>query len=89
MPYTVRLKQQARRDLKKIPKSDLRAIARRIDALAQNPRPEGAKKLTDTNNLYRIRVGDYRIIYQIHAREVLVLVIRIRRRDEFTYRGLR
>jgi mRNA interferase RelE/StbE len=54
----------------------------RIDALALDPRPPASKKLPGGEDLYRIRVGDYRVIYQVQARIVVVTVIRIgHRRD--------
>mgnify|MGYP001580816136 FL=1 len=55
-----------------------------MDALAATPRPKGVKKLTGTDDLYRIRVGDYRIVYQIHDDRLIVLVVRIgHRRDVY------
>jgi mRNA interferase RelE/StbE len=47
------------------------------DALASNPRPHGVKKLQGDENLWRIRVGAYRIVYEIHDDRLVVLVIRI------------
>ncbi len=59
----------------------------KIDALAGNPRPRGAEALAGEPNLYRIRVGDYRIIYQIRDRVLLVVLVRIRHRRD-AYRNL-
>jgi len=59
-----------------------RRFSREIDALAENPRPPGSLKLQGNDELYRVRVGDYRIIYQIQDRVLLVLVVEIgNRRD--------
>ena len=55
--------------------------------LADNPRPRGVEKLEGRENRYRIRVGDYRVIYEIHDEVLLVLVVRIGHRRE-VYRGL-
>ena len=52
-------------------------IDTRIRALSENPRPSGIKKLAGDENLYRLRVSDYRIIYQIQDKALLVLVIKI------------
>jgi mRNA interferase RelE/StbE len=57
-------------------------IRARVDALATNPRPAGAKKLKSRDELWRIRVGDYRIVYEIRDRVLLVLVLRVAHRRE-------
>ena len=54
----------------------------KIEALQVDPRPDGCKKLQGTSDLYRIRVGDYRIVYQIHDKELLILIIRVGHRSE-------
>lgn len=66
----------------RLPKTLRDRIMAAINALAPNPRPPGVQKLRDDNNLYRIRVGDYRIIYQIIDQEVVVVVVRIGHRRE-------
>ncbi len=53
-----------------------------MDGLAVNPRPKGVKKLSGLDDLYRIRVGDYRIVYQIHDDRLIVLVVRIGHRKD-------
>ena len=82
MPYAIELTPAARRDLKRIPDEMLRRITRRIDALAKNPRPPGAEKLSGSENSYRIRVGDYRVLYKILDVSILVIIVRIRHRRE-------
>jgi mRNA interferase RelE/StbE len=57
-------------------------LARHIDLLSQQPRPHGARKLQGELDLYRIRVGDYRIIYSLHDRRLIVLVVAIGHRRE-------
>ena len=57
-----------------------------IALLAENPRPEGVKKLWD--NTYRIRVGDYRVVYDVYDDRLVVLIVRVRHRKD-VYRGLR
>ena len=82
--YHIELKPAAYRDLAKIGTKNQKQLGRRIDALAENPRPRGAKKLETGSNLHRIRCGDYRIIYQIRDDIRLVLVLRVRhRRDAY------
>ena len=62
-------------------------LGRRIDSLAENPRPQGIKKLSSEEDMYRLRVGDYRIIYQIREKSLLVLIVRIGHRSDI-YLGL-
>lgn len=83
--YTVQLKPAAERDLKKIKdQAALRKIAYAIDSLATNPRPAGAHALQGDSSILRIRVGDYRILYTIEDKALLVLVIRVgHRRDVY------
>lgn len=86
-PYRVELKPSSAKALTGIPKPNRLRIARCIDALADDPRPAGAVKLSGEDELYRVRVGDYRIVYQIQDRVLLVLVVRIGHRRD-VYRGL-
>lgn len=57
-------------------------IASAIDALADDPRPSGCKKLVGSEHTYRIRVGDYRIVYDIQGAKLVVSVIRVRHRRD-------
>jgi mRNA interferase RelE/StbE len=85
--YAIQLKPAAERDLKRIKdKAVLRRIAKAIDGLHTNPRPSGAKTLQGDDSILRIRVGDYRILYTIEDRTLVVLVIRVGHRRE-VYRG--
>jgi mRNA interferase RelE/StbE len=59
-----------------------RRISAKIDSLKTNPRPSGVEKLSGEEDLYRVRVGDYRILYQIHDRILLVLILRIGHRQD-------
>lgn len=82
--YRVLVKASARKELVSIPKKkDRRRIVRRIEALAENPRPPGCQKLSGYDR-YRLRQGDYRILYEIRDRDVVVVVIKIgHRRDVY------
>ena len=57
-------------------------IANRVDSLAQDPRPSGCVKLRGPEDIWRLRVGDYRVLYQVKDTEVLVLVLRVAHRSE-------
>ncbi len=87
MTYRVELKPSVVESLAKIPLSDRKKIARKIDSLSENPRPRGVVKLAGEESLYRIRSGDYRIIYQIQDEQLLVLVVRVGQRGD-VYRHL-
>jgi len=79
--YKILLKQSAVKELEDIPKKDIKKIIKRIQSLAQNPRPSGAKKLSDRDR-YRIRQGDYRIVYSIKDNEFTVCIYKIGHRRE-------
>jgi len=82
--YRIELTARAAKQLEELSEPLRKKIAARIDALAKEPRPVNSKKLTDSDDLYRIRVGDYRVIYQVEHRMVLVTVIRVgHRRDVY------
>jgi mRNA interferase RelE/StbE len=87
MPYRVELKPSVVEALDKLPLADRKRIGKKIDSLSVNPRPRGTTKLAGEENLYRVRAGDYRIIYQIQAHQLLVLVVRIGHRGD-VYRHL-
>ena len=80
--YQVLITRSAEKQLKKLPNEVQRKIAAVIVSLAIEPRPYGAKKLAGTTNSYRTRVGDYRVIYDVYEREIVVSVLKIgHRRD--------
>lgn len=82
LSYRILFTRRAERDLNALPASDQVRIGRRIDALASNPRPRGAKKLSGSEDFYRVRSGVYRVVYRIEDRVITVTVIRIgHRRD--------
>ena len=80
--YTVILTAQAEKDLKKLSRIVLERIANSLRTLQENPRPMGVKKLQGEKDAYRVRAGDYRIVYRIVDQEVLVVVIKIAHRRE-------
>jgi mRNA interferase RelE/StbE len=87
MAYRVEIKPKALRALAKAPNPQKRRIAKAIDALAADPRPAGCRKLAGSEDTYRVRVGDYRVVYEIADRMLIVYVVRIGHRKD-VYRGL-
>lgn len=81
--YQVKLTSRAQRELDKLPAKDLEQIVAAIRQLPDNPRPLGTKKLR--GYIYRIRVGDWRIIYAVFDKDNLIVVGKIARRSEDTY----
>lgn len=81
--YSVLIKASAAKELERLRDKLRRQLAKRIHALAKNPRPAGSEKLTG-DDLYRIRQGDHRIVYSIEDAVLTVLVVRIgNRRDVY------
>ena len=80
--YRVQLASSASRELQKLPAKVVRRVFPELEALASNPRPQGCKKLQGGANEWRIRVGDYRIVYAIDDAEKIIDVARIAHRRE-------
>ena len=79
--YKILIKPSAVKELEAIPEKDRGRIVYRIQGLAENPRPRGCEKLSDQDK-YRLRQGKYRILYQVHDNEVIVVVVRVGKRGE-------
>lgn len=79
--YRIEIKRSAAKELQKIRQKDRERIIERIRALSGDPRPPQAKKLSGEEK-YRVRQGDYRILYQVHDEIVTVVVVRIAHRRE-------
>lgn len=80
--YTINVTPSAKRDLERLARDVLRRLDRKIQTLVSNPRPFGAVKLTNEETLYRVRVGDYRIVYQVNDGTHVVTIVRVRKRGE-------
>ena len=81
--YTIEVVRRAQREIRKLSRANQERVRKAILDLAQDPRPEGARKLQgSTEPLYRIRTGDYRVIYEVQDDRLIVLVVRVRHRRE-------
>jgi len=78
--YNIEWKSSAAKELKKLPKPIISKVLLAVEALASEPRPNGVRKLTDTDKTYRVRVGEYRVVYNIFDRRLVIEVIRVRDR---------
>jgi mRNA interferase RelE/StbE len=85
MVYKIETPKDFEKLLKKIPHNDLIKIRDRIRSLVENPRPNGIEKLDD--NLYRIRQGNYRILYKIYDEKLIILIVTVDHRRQ-VYRNL-
>jgi len=87
--YRLEVSPAANRDLTKLGQRiqvyDFECLRTAIDNLANQPRPSGGRKIKGEDNAYRIRVGDYRIVYEIYDNENTVVLLQVVRRSETTY----
>ncbi len=82
-PYRVVVRKSVAKDLRGISKNDVRRILASIESLADDPRPPGSKKLSGQER-YRIRQGNYRILYEIEDDRLIICVVKVRhRRDAY------
>lgn len=80
--YDVLLERAAERDIRRLPQAEFHRLVARIKALGEKPRPSGSRKITGSKNDWRIRVGTYRVIYEIDEKAKTVMVMRVRHRRE-------
>jgi mRNA interferase RelE/StbE len=88
--YRIEVAPAAERDIEKlrarIKRNDFERIQAAITNLTQEPRPQGVRKIKGAEKAYRIRVGRYRVVYEVYDNDNLVLILLVTRRSETTYR---
>jgi mRNA interferase RelE/StbE len=93
LTYIVKVAPRAERQIKKLFKSLPPVLARKlgqaIDALGDTPRPQNIKKLEDATDIYRIDVQDYRIVYSIQDKELIILILKVAHRKEIYSKKLK
>ncbi len=82
MTYSIELSRSAHKSLKDIPHADVKKIKTNIEKLKKDPLPPGCEKLEGNDHLYRIRSGNYRLIYQIFNTRLVILIVKIGHRRE-------
>lgn len=87
MKYTLKLHRDVEKQLSRIPAKQRERVVETMRSLRNDPRPSGCIKLDDV--LYRLREGQYRIVYAVFDDEVVVFICKVARRTETTYRDLR
>jgi mRNA interferase RelE/StbE len=82
--YAIEISRSAEKVLRTLPREDQARIARAIGALAEDPLPRGARKLSGYDDVLRIRVGRYRVLYSLEAGRLIVIILKIgHRRDVY------
>ena len=80
--YKIFWKSSAARELRKLPKDVIQRVVQHVEALGSNPVPPGTRKMATVQGAFRLRVGDYRIVYRLFEKELVIEVIRVgHRRD--------
>jgi mRNA interferase RelE/StbE len=79
--YKIQWKKSAKKELKKINKKDILKILSQVESLSKNPKPANSKKLLSTERTYRIRVGNYRVLYSVYQNQLIIEIIRVGHRQ--------
>ncbi|MGA2750076.1 MAG: type II toxin-antitoxin system RelE/ParE family toxin [Verrucomicrobiota bacterium] len=82
MPFRIEWKKSTRKDLRKLPAITGERIVQAVEGLAANPFPHGVEKLSGSQYAYRIRLGDYRIVYEVVMDLKLIEIQRVRHRKD-------
>jgi mRNA interferase RelE/StbE len=82
MTYTIIIPKAVQKQLDALPDDVYERIAAKVQQLAENPRPDGVVKLKGSENEYRIRIGDYRVRYEIEDEELRILLLQCKNRKE-------
>jgi mRNA interferase RelE/StbE len=80
--YKIEWKRSAIKELKKTPKEKISRVVKAVEQLAIDPFPAGVRKLTGSEHTYRIRVGDYRVIYSVYEDRLLIEIVRVGHRKD-------
>jgi mRNA interferase RelE/StbE len=75
--YSIAWKRSATQELKRLPREIVRRILKAVEQLSTDPYPSGVRKLVGSEHTYRIRAGDYRVIYDVMASALVIEIIRI------------
>jgi mRNA interferase RelE/StbE len=82
MSYELLIERRTERDFKKLKASLFTLVVERIKALSENPHPPGSRKLSGSQNDWRIRIGDYRVLYEIDNKARTIKIMRVKHRRE-------
>ena len=82
MAFRIEWKKSTRKDLRKLPAGTANRIVEAVEKLAENPFPHGVEKLSGSEHAYRIRIGDYRVVFEVVKELNLVEIQRVRHRKD-------
>ena len=82
MVFRIEWKKSTRKDLRRLPQAMVDRVIEAVESLAQNPFPHGVEKLSGAEHAYRIRLGDYRVVYEVVTELKLVEIQRVRHRKD-------
>ena len=80
--HSIEISRTAERQLRKLPVADRRRVARAMVALGDDPHPPGSRKLLGYDDVFRIRVGVYRVIYSVSGRKLVIIILKIGHRKD-------
>ena len=80
--YNIEISRTAEKQLKQLGRDDQRRVARAILALVDDPRPQGSRKLTGYDDVFRIRVGRYRVLYSVSGKKLVIIILKIGHRKD-------
>ncbi len=80
--YLLSWKKSAQKELRKLPKATVIKLVALAESLVNDPHPEGCRKLSGTEHTYRVRSGDYRIVYQVDNGQLIIEVVKVGHRKE-------
>ena len=80
--YKILWKKSAVKELKRVDKQFIPRIISTVESLSNNPLPVGVKKLSGTDIIYRIRIGDYRLIYSLYEKELIIEIVKVGHRKD-------
>ena len=80
--FSIQWRSSTTKDIRSLPQQDVARVIEAVKELADNPLPHGSRKLSGAERMYRIRVGDYRVIYEVLNQSRIVEVQRIRHRKD-------
>lgn len=80
--YRIEISQSAERQLKKLQGDDQRRVVKAMLALTEDPHPKGSRKLTGYDNVFRVRAGQFRILYSVSGRKLIIIILKIGQRKD-------
>ena len=80
--YSIEISRTAEKQLKKLNRDHQRQVVKAIVALADDPHPQGSRRLTGYEDIFRIRVGQYRVLYSVSGKKLIIIVLKIGHRKD-------